>query len=136
MLDRVEDYRITGHREYDMSVTVDINDMKLKTLLDGLIDDTTMLQIHNLFAKMCDPYVPFLEGPLSQSAFANVKPDGVTYSTPYAHYQYVGQNFNHTLDYHPKATAFWDKVMMSEKGEEFAKQVEDILTRRAKELYG
>lgn len=122
-----------------MSVTVNIDDMKLKVLLNGLIDDTTMLEIHNLFAKMCDPYVPFLEGPLSQSALAQVTPEYVQYgneTVPYAHYQYVGENFNHTLDYHPKATAFWDKVMMTEKGEEFTEQVKDILTRRARELYG
>jgi hypothetical protein len=109
-------------------------------MIDTLVkDDVTMLEINNTFAKRCDPYVPFLEGPLSQSGLAQVTPQFVEYgnsNVPYAHYQYVGENFNHTLDYHPKATAYWDKAMMREQGDAFCKEVEEILTRRAKEIYG
>lgn len=119
-----------------MSVTVNVNNMAIKYTLDALIDDTTMLAIHNTFAKMCDPYVPMLNGPLHESGLAGVTAQGVEYNVPYAHYQYVGENFNHTTEFHPKATAFWDEVMMQEKGEEFSKEVEAILLRRAKELYG
>lgn len=111
-----------------------IDEEMLKDKIDELITDDVMLQIHNLFAKMCDPYVPFLEGPLSQTI--QVTSEGVRYTQPYAHYQYHGENFNHTLDYHPLATAFWDKVMMQDKGQEFTAQVEAILKARAKELYG
>lgn len=113
---------------------VHINDAAIQRKLDALIDDTTMLEIHNLFAKMCDPYVPFLEGPLSQTA--QVSPKSVKYVQPYARYQYYGVGFNHTRDYHPQATALWDKIMMSEHGEEFVQQVKAILRRRANELYG
>ena len=122
-----------------LKIKIEVDDSRLPERVDRLLDEKTMLQIHNLFAKMCDPYVPFLEGPLSQSALAQVTPDYVQYgngSVPYAHYQYYGTEFNHTLDYHPKATALWDKVMMSEQGELFIRQVKKILERRAKELYG
>lgn len=119
-----------------MSVTVSVDNLAIKYTLDQLIDDKTMLAIHNTFAKMCDPYVPMLEGPLHESGLAGVTPHYVEYNVPYAHYQYVGENFNHTTEHHPKATAFWDKVMMSEKGDEFRQEVEQILLRRAKELYG
>lgn len=123
-----------------MPAMVDVFNPIIQQLVDDLQnDDATMLEIANLFAKMCDPYVPFLEGPLSQSGLAQVQPGLVTYgndAVPYAHYQYVGVNFNHTLDYHPRATAYWDKVMMQEKGDEFNKQAEQILVRRAKEIYG
>lgn len=119
--------------------TASVFDSALKSLVDDLAKDpTTMLEIANLFAKMCDPYVPFLEGPLSQSGLAQVEPGVVTYGNdlvPYAHYQYVGVDFRHTLDYHPKATAYWDEAMLREKGDEFNAQVEAILTRRAKELW-
>lgn len=37
---------------------------------------------------------------------------------------------------HPKATMMWDKVMMTEQGDAFVKQVKDLLVRRARELYG
>lgn len=128
--------------------SVAFNTEGVKKKVENLIDDNTMLQIHNLFAKMCDEYVPFLEGPLSQSALAQVNKDYVQYGgsgyvtegrpsgVPYARYQYYGVGFNHTKDYHPKATAFWDKAMMSEKGQSFCEQVKEILVRRAKELYG
>ena len=122
-----------------VDISIKINEKSLQDKVEQLLDDKTMLQIHNLLAKMCDPYVPFLEGPLSQSALAQVTPEYVQYggsNVPYARYQYYGTYFNHTTDYHPKATALWDKVMMSEQGDSFVRQVTEILERRAKELYG
>ena len=117
-----------------VDVKVDIDDAAIQDRLYRLTDEATMLEIHNLLAKMCDPYVPFLEGPLSQTI--EITPHYVRYTQPYAHYQYEGVNFNHTLDYHPLASAKWDKAMMEAKGEEFTKQVKEILVRRAKERYG
>lgn len=117
-----------------VKVEVQLNDRALQKRIDSLLDSKTMLQIHNLLYKMCDPYVPFLEGPLSQTP--EVTPYSVKYIQPYARYQYYGVEFNHTVEYHPKATALWDKVMMSEKGDEFRAQVRDILRRRAAEVYG
>lgn len=122
-----------------IDVDVEINEAAIQAKLEGLLDETTMLEIHNLFAKMCDPYVPFLEGPLSQSGLAQVTPEYVQYgnsNVPYARRQYYGVDFNHTVDYHPKATALWDQVMMSEQGDSFKQQVTEILRRRARELYG
>lgn len=130
------------------SVKVDFNISAIQKKVDNLINEETMLAIHNTFAKMCDEYVPFLEGPLSQSGMAQVSAEFVRYGgssykldnrpngVPYGRYQYYGEGFNHTKDYHPKATAFWDKAMMREKGEQFTQQVKAILVRRAKELYG
>lgn len=117
-----------------ITVKAEINDAAIQKKLDMLIDDRVMYQIHDLLAKMCDPYVPFLEGPLSQTV--EVSPQSVKYVQPYARYQYYGTDFNHTIDYHPQATALWDKVMMSEKGEEFRAGVRAILKARAKEIYG
>ena len=117
-----------------VEVKVEIDSRAIKDKLDSLIDDTTMLKIHNLLAKMCDPYVPFLEGPLSQTV--EVTAQSAKYIQPYARYQYYGEYFNHTKDYHPQATALWDKVMMSEHREEFIAQVTAILRERAIELYG
>ena len=117
-----------------ITVDVEVNDSLLEDKLEELITPEIMLEIHNLFAKMCDPYVPFLEGPLSQTI--EVTAEGVRYTQPYARRQYYGTEFNHTLDYHPLASAMWDKAMMTDKGEEFVEQVRQILMRRAKELYG
>lgn len=121
----------------DLTIQVDTSNTsrKVDQVVNNVIaDDATMLEIHNLFAKILDPYVPFLEGPLSQTV--EVTPEHVRYIQPYAHYQYYGIDFNHTLDYHPLASAMWDKAAMSVKMEEFEEQVKQIIIRRAKELYG
>ena len=97
-------------------------------------DKQLMLSVNNLLAKSCDPYVPFLNGPLSNTV--QVTSEGVEYVQPYAHYQYHGVGFNHTLDYHPLATALWDEAMMRDHREEFEEEVRQRLVRRYKELYG
>ena len=113
------------------TVTIDIKSKLNKAIQDKLAEinnPTTMLAIHNNLARRCDPYVPFLNGPLSQTA--QVSSDGVRYIQPYARYQYYGDHFNHTTDYHPLASARWDKAMMRDHGDEFIKEVNDILDWR------
>lgn len=100
--------------------------------VESAIDDTLKLQVSSAFERYCEPYVPFLHGPLSQTT--EVEPDYVEYKMPYAHYQYVGEHFNHTLTYHPLATAYWDKVMLQDKGEEFRKQVKDLIVHRISQV--
>lgn len=118
-----------------VTTEVYLDEMGLEKELQKLCQDKqTMLEIHNLFAKMMDPYVPFLEGPLSQTL--EITDKGVKYLQPYAHYQYTGEGFNFTKDDHPLASAYWDKTMMAQKGDEFKQQVKAILVRRAKEIYG
>lgn len=104
-----------------------------KDLETAFKDDSTMLQIHNELARMCDPYVPFLNNPLSQTI--EVDASGVTYVQPYARYQYHGEDFNHTVDFHPLASAYWDEAMLRDHEEEFLKQVADVLAWRMK-TYG
>lgn len=113
---------------------VHINDEAIRKQIQNLLDDKTMLEIQNLFAKTIDPWVPFLEGPLSQTL--EITPEYVKYLVPYAHYQYSHPEFNHTVEHHPLATALWDKVAMQTQLESFEAQVKEILERRAAELYG
>ena len=108
----------------------------LQRMLDELLDDATKTEICQAFAEYCDPYVPMDTGRLSESGLSGATPDGVVYNVPYATKQYVGVDIVHKLEHHPRATAFWDEVMMQECGEEFYQVVQDILLRRAKELYG
>ena len=92
---------------------------------EKLLDDNTMLQIHNELARFCNPYVPMLNGPLSQTV--EVTSDGVTYIQPYARYQYHGEDFNHTTEFHPLASAKWDEAMMRDNGDAFVSQIQAIL---------
>ena len=122
----------------NIQIDVKIDDGKLIAMFDSLINDEVMTEIHQVLAEMCNPYVPYLTGALSgkDAQELQIDADGVHYTQPYAHYQYYGTHFNHTLVPHPRATALWDKVMMSEQGDVFIQRVTEILSRRAKELYG
>lgn len=117
-----------------LKTSIEINESAIEAKLLELVDSQTMLEIHNVFAKYCDPYVPMLEGPLSQTV--EITPEYIRYNQPYAHYQYYGEEFNHTLDYHPLASAKWDEAMLRDRRDEFIANVKEILIRRAKELYG
>lgn len=116
-----------------LKVNVKINDKKIRKHLNELLDDKTKLECHNLLAKTIDPWVPFREGPLSQTV--EIEPDYIKYIQPYARYQYYGLEFNHTKEFHQLASAMWDKVALSVKGDEFNEQITKILKRRMKELY-
>lgn len=113
---------------------VHINDEKLAKQLTGMVDDKTMLEIHNLFAKTIDPWVPYLNNPLSTTL--EITPEYVKYIVPYAHRQYTGIDFKHTTEHHPLASAQWDKVAMQTQLDSFTEEVKKILIRRANELYG
>ena len=145
-------------------VDVFIDEVAIRHKLEALIDDSTKAAIHNLLAKMCDPYVPFADGTLSTNLEINSK--YVRYISPYAHYQYTGEVYGPNIpiiengqivgwfsipgktkhptgekltysgDVHPQATDHWDQAMMREHGDEFTEQVKQILIRRAHQLYG
>lgn len=103
----------------------------IREKLNEVNNPTTMLALHNILAKRCDPYVPFLEGPLSQTTVVSSK--GVTYIQPYARYQYYGEEFNFTRDKHPLASAKWDEAMLRDHGDEFNQEVKDTIKWRIKQ---
>lgn len=117
------------------SITVKLDkrivDKKIQRQLQEVNNPTTMLAIYNTLAKKCDPYVPFLEGPLSQTV--RISSQGVRYIQPYARYQYYGVGFNHTKDFHPLASAMWDKAMLRDHRLEFNQEVRDIIAWRIKQ---
>lgn len=115
-----------------LTMNVHVNEQAIEAKIDELLDDSTMLAVHNAFARLIDPWVPMLEGPLSQTL--EITPEYVRYLVPYAHYQYNGINFNHTTTYHPLASAQWDKVAMQTQMPQFEAEVTEILKRRAREL--
>lgn len=114
---------------------VHFDDRAIQEKLETLIhDDKLMYAVHALFAKTIDPWVPYLNGPLSETV--EIEPNCVRYIQPYARYQYYGVGFNHTIETHPLASALWDKVAMQTEYDPFKAQVRDLIVRRAKELNG
>lgn len=74
----------------DFKVNVKINPNLLNNRLHRVLtDEKTGLEIHTLFEKMMQPYVPRDEGVLAQSTEITSK--YVRYVSPYAHYQYIGE---------------------------------------------
>ena len=134
----------------------------LKDKIAELNNPTTMLTIHENLAKRCDPYVPMQEGTLAQTV--TITPREVRYTQPYARYQYYGEIYGpnipikengeiigwfsppgqpkhptgrqmqHSTEKHPLASSKWDEAMLRDHGEEFYKEVEDILKWRWKHV--
>ena len=118
-----------------VNFSVQFNEQDIQNKLESLINDAgTMYEVHMTFARMIDPWVPYLHGPLSKTV--EIEPKCVRYTQPYARYQYYGIGFNHTKDTHPLASAQWDKVAMETQLESFKKQVQEILVRRARQANG
>jgi len=108
-----------------LKISKDIQDTLIAPLEQLNSDPRIKLAIHNTLAKRCDPYVPFLNGPLSQTL--DISAEGVRYKMIYAKAQYYGVQFRHTLEYHPLASAKWDQAMMRDHGEEFKQEVKEII---------
>lgn len=118
-----------------IKVNVKVDVSGIEDRFEDLCKDSQLkLEINNALAHKCDPYVPFLHGYLSQTL--EITPDYVRYTQPYAHRQYYGDNFRHTLDWHPLASARWDEAMMRDNRDEFEDEVKALFVRRYKELYG
>lgn len=66
---------------------LDFSGLERKT--EDLADDKTMLQIHDLFSKYLNPYVPKREGVLTGEKL-RVTSECVEFEGPYAHYMYEG----------------------------------------------
>ena len=118
-----------------LSVEVDFDpDAIVNSIQENLFTDEVRTEIVAKFAEMCDPYVPYNTGKLAGSV--QISPEGLTYTAEYAGEVYNGIGINFRKDYHPFATAQWDKVMMTEQGELFMEYVSEILQNRIRELYG
>ena len=137
-------------------------DEALRNKIAEINNTQTMLAIHNQLAKMCDPYVPMQEGALAQTV--QISPKSVTYTQPYARYQYYGEVYGpnipikdngevvgwfsppgqkkqptgrymtHSTEKHPLASSFWDKAMLRDHRDEFEQYIKDILGWRLMEI--
>lgn len=98
-------------------------------------------KVHAFFTATCarhmDKYVPYDEGSLASTVIQNGEPTDnvtestITYTQPYASYQYYGERQdgsreikNRTLTMHPLASSYWDYVMMSVEGKQVVEEVQ------------
>ena len=115
-------------------VTLNVNSDKLRQVImrhiELLDDNATMTEIHQLLATMCDPYVPYRTGALANNI--DITADHVRYNQPYAARNYFKDNFQHSPEVHPLATAHWGEAMLADHGDEFRAGVAEIINRRLK----
>lgn len=81
------------------------------------IDGKAQLFLSSEVKRLCDPYVPFRDGPLKDTAV--VGQTYVDYITPYARRQYYEKNYKHK----GIRAMQWDKRMMADKGKELVQSV-------------
>lgn len=139
-----------------VNIKVKINEKQAVERIESLVDDSFMIEVHNEFARIIEPWVPMDEGPLSQGY--EVTRDYVRYKEEYAHYMYMGELYlaengsswakegekkhptGRPLKYgkekHSLATKEWDKVAMQTEIDRFAEYVKKRLIERHKYLYG
>lgn len=81
---------------YIKDVKIEIDSTAIDNRLKACADEKAMLAIHDLLAKMCDPYVPYGETGLLSTQI-EITPEYVRYfaglgdGDSYAHYQYTGE---------------------------------------------
>jgi len=120
---------------FGLSCKTTINKDAIQQRIDSLIDDDLMLQVHQKFAETIDPWTPYRTGATSRSGLRQVKPDRVIYGggdIDYDVYIYYGTHMNFNPQFHPLATAMWDKVAMQSQREPFAQEVCELLKNKAK----
>lgn len=148
-----------------ISVDVEINVPAIVKKTDAFLsDEDLMLAIHNEYARLMEPYVPFDSGTLAQTT--EITSESVRYAVPYAHYMYEGEIYGDNIpiiedgmivgwfsrpgekkhptgrpiEYdttkHPLATSHWDKAMLEANRDTFIAIVQQLVERRARQIYG
>ncbi len=97
-------------------------------------------ELHKVFTETCakamDEFVPFRKGNLADYHIEGA--DTIVYSQPYATYQYFGErrDGSHKINpdnrykgKHPLATSYWDQEMVTSKGADVTKAVQDAYDR-------
>lgn len=118
-----------------LTYKINCNSKSIQNKIDSLIDDDLMLKVHQRFAEIVDPWTPYRTGATSRSGLTQVKPDRVIYGggkIDYDVYIYYGTHMNFNPQFHPLATAMWDKVAMQTERDTFAADVEELLKDKAK----
>ena len=100
-----------------------VSDLGFNNMSERILAETS--------ARYMNHYVPFKEGVLSNNYETGADAVGgfVRYNSPYAHYQYTGEDFTFTKDMHPLATHHWDKAMLITQRDQLTREA-DLIRRR------
>lgn len=104
--------------------------MKPTSVIKAKLGLETNGRVQSFFTSACqkrmDKYVPKREGNLR--TIIDIQPDRITYKSPYAHAQYVGETKGPVRKYTTPGTGpYWDKRMKSVEMNELVKEVQDFI---------
>lgn len=123
-----------------VTVKVDINTAKIMRQRGLGGDYGAQKFLASEVQRLSDPYVPMQQGMLKNQHIIAQDGSSITYTQPYAHYQYYGQAMagrapkkytGNELNYHgaPMRGKEWVKRMMADKREELERNLEAYVRR-------
>ena len=126
-----------------VTVKVDVNTAKIMRQRGLGGDNRAQIYLASEVKRLSDPYVPMQQGLLKNMAVVAADGSTLTYTQPYAHYQYYGevmagrapkQYTGEPLTYHgaPMRGKQWDKRMMADKSKEIANDLKVYVGRLSK----
>lgn len=121
-----------------VTVKVDINTAKIMQARGLGGDNRARVYLASEVKRLSDPYVPMQQGFLKNQAVVSSDGSTLTYTQPYAHYQYKGEvmagrapkkytGAKLTYNGGPMRGPQWDKRMMADKSEEIVKNLEKFI---------
>jgi len=98
-----------------MKLEIKLNKPTERIIKDSGINDGAALFAAHEAMRLMNDYVPMKTGALAGTArISVVNGRGVViYVQPYAQFCYYGETKKFSVDRHEKASAFWDKAMLS-----------------------
>ena len=126
-----------------VTVKVDVDTAKIMRARGLGGDNRAQVYLASEVKRLSDPYVPMQQGLLKNMAVVASDGSTLTYTQPYAHYQYYGeamagrapkQYTGKPLTYHgaPMRGKEWDKRMLADKSGEIAQNLKTYIGRLSK----
>lgn len=110
-----------------MALNVKAN-ININAIVNSRINKDLKLYAHSRLRDYCNDYVPCDTGSLARNV--RVTEEAVHYTQNYAIYPYTGTNFNFNTEEHALATSYWDKAMMTAKGDQFTREISRYIKMR------
>lgn len=126
-----------------VNVKVDVDTAKIMRARGLGGDHRAQIYLAEEVKRLSDPYVPMQQGLLKNQAVVASDGSTLTYTQPYAHYQYYGeamagrapkQYTGKPLTYHgaPMRGKQWDKRMMADKSGDITQNLKTYIGRLSK----
>lgn len=126
-----------------MKIKVDINTAKIMKQRKMGGDNQAQIFLASEVKRLSDPYVPMQQGMLKNNVVIASDGSTLTYTQPYAHYQYYGEAMAGRAPKHYTGKALnysggalrgpnWDKRMIIDRGDDLTESIANYVGGKAK----